>query len=102
MIFILVTCADTAQAEMIAHKVVEDRVAACAQIMSPHHSVYRWQDKVESATEVNLLIKTQSALFDAVKAAVLGIHSYEMPCIVSWRVEEGHAPYLEWLAAQTT
>lgn len=102
MIFILVTCADAAQAQAIAHKVVEDRVAACAHIMPPHQSVYRWQGKVESAAEVNLLIKTQSALFEAVKATVLDIHSYEVPCIVSWRAEEGHAPYLEWLAAQTT
>jgi len=98
----MVTCADAAQAEKIAHKVVEDRLAACAQIMPPHKSVYRWQDKIEVGTEVNLLIKTQMALFDAVRTAVLGIHSYEVPCIVSWRVEDGHGPYLEWLTAQTS
>ena len=87
---------------MIAQALVERRLAGCVQIMPQHKSVYRWQDKVEVATEVNLLIKTQIALFDAVKTAVLGIHSYEVPCIVSWRVEDGHGPYLEWLTAQTS
>ena len=102
MIFILVTCADTAQAEDMAYKLVEDRLAACVQVMPPHKSVYTWQGQVQSAAEVNLLIKTQSTLFDAVKAVVLRMHSYEVPCIVSWRVEDGHRPYLEWLAAQTS
>ena len=101
MIFILVTCADATQAEVIAHKLVEDRLAACVQIMPPHKSVYRWQGKVESAAEVNILIKTQSTLFDAVKGAVLALHSYEVPLIASWRAEDVHEPYQEWLLAQT-
>ena len=101
MIFILVTCADTPQAEKIAEKLIAERLAACVHIMPPHQSIYRWQGKVERTVEVNLLIKTQSTLFDAVKAAVLDIHNYDVPCIVSWRAEDGHGPFLDWVSEQT-
>lgn len=101
VIFILVTCADTAQAEGIADKLVNERLAACVHIMPPHKSVYHWQGQVTRAAEVNILIKTQSTLFDAVKAAVLAVHSYDVPCIVSWRAEDGHQPFMDWVTAQT-
>lgn len=101
MIFILVTCADAAEAETIARAVVEKQLAACAHVMAPHTSLYRWQGRVERATEVNVLIKTQSTLFDAVKAEVLAMHGYEVPGIVSWRAEDGHGPFLAWVSEQT-
>lgn len=102
MIFILVTCADNEEAKTIAHALVEERLAACVHIMPPHNSVYRWQGKLEQAQEVNILIKTQSHLFESVGARVRALHSYEVPCIVSWTVEKGHPPYIEWLVQQTS
>ena len=101
MIFILVTCADAGQADAIAHKVVESRLAACVQVMPPHRSVYRWQGKVESAEEINILIKTRAERFEDVRQAVLAMHSYEIPCIVSWPVAQGHGPFVDWVAEQT-
>jgi periplasmic divalent cation tolerance protein len=101
MIFILVTCADAAQAEAIAGRVVEERLAACVHVMPPHRSVYRWQGKVERAEEINILIKTRAERFEDVRRAVLAMHSYEVPCIVSWAVTQGHGPFMDWVAEQT-
>lgn len=101
MIFILVTCADAAQAEAIAGRVVEERLAACAHVMPPHRSVYRWQGKIERAEEVNILIKTRAERFEDVRRAVLAMHSYEVPCIVSWPAAQGHGPYMDWIVEQT-
>lgn len=101
MIFILATCTDSAQAEAIGRTLVEQRLAACAHIMQPHRSIYRWQGKVETAQEVNLLIKTRAPLFEDVRKAVVALHSYEVPAIVSWPVSAGHEPYLAWLTEQT-
>lgn len=101
MIFILVTCPSLDEAETIAGFVVERRLAACAHVMAPHRSVYRWQGKVERAEEINILIKTSAERFDDVRQAVLAMHSYEVPCIVSWPAAEGHGPYMDWVGEQT-
>ncbi|MBU0858542.1 MAG: divalent-cation tolerance protein CutA [Alphaproteobacteria bacterium] len=101
MIFVFVTCVDEAEAARIAEMVVEQKLAACAHIMPPHRSVYRWQGKVEQAAEVNLLIKTRADLFEDVRSAVAAAHSYDVPCIVSWPVTDAHAPFLDWVQAET-
>jgi periplasmic divalent cation tolerance protein len=94
---VLTTAGSREEAEKIAHALVEGSLAACVNIVSPIHSVYRWQGKVESATEHLLLIKTTAALFDAVAKAVRELHSYELPECIELSIEGGSAEYLEWI-----
>jgi periplasmic divalent cation tolerance protein len=101
MIFILVTCAGRDEAQTIAAALVDERLAACVHIMPAHTSLYRWQGKVEQAEEVNILVKTRAERFESVRERVVALHSYDVPCIVSWVADNGHAPYLAWLAEQT-
>jgi periplasmic divalent cation tolerance protein len=101
MILILVTCADAAQAEIIARALVDRSLAACVHIMPPHKSVYRWEGRMQEGAETNILIKTRAALFADVEAAVISLHSYDVPCIVSWDAAQGHAPFLSWVDGQT-
>lgn len=95
------TCADNSEAQKIARAVVEERFAACANIMAPHQSVYHWDGKVQEGQEVAVILKTRFDLFDALKSRVLELHSYECPCIVALPIEAGHAPFLRWVVDET-
>ena len=88
-------------AEKIARNLVEERLAACVNIVPGVRSIYRWKNKVEAATEVILIAKTRATLFDKLEKRAKELHSYECPCIVAWPIEAGHAPYLEWIAQET-
>ncbi len=85
----------------IASALVELRLAACVQIVGPIESVYRWQGKVETATEWQCWIKTRRELFQKVEQAIRDRHSYDVPEILAMPVLEGSDPYLEWLADET-
>jgi periplasmic divalent cation tolerance protein len=100
-IFLYVTCPDREEAGKIASALVEQRLVACANIMAPHEAVYQWKGKVESATEIAIVMKTRSDLFEDVKEAILKLHSYETPCIVALPIEKGHAPFLRWVEEET-
>jgi periplasmic divalent cation tolerance protein len=101
-LFLYMTCPDRDEAHKIASALVEKRLVACANIMAPHDAVYQWKGKVETATEVAVIMKTQSHLFEMVKDAVLELHSYETPCLVALSIEKGHEPFLHWIEAETT
>ena len=94
---VLTTAASREEAEKIAHALVERRLAACANIIGPIHSVYRWQGKVETAAEHLLLIKTTAARLDAVAGAIRELHSYELPECIQLSIEGGSADYLQWI-----
>ena len=94
---VLTTAGSREEAEKIAHALVERRLAACANIVGPVHSVYRWQGQVESAAEHLLLIKTTASLFDAVAAAIRELHSYDLPECIQLPIEAGSAEYLKWI-----
>src|SRR5580698_5210339 len=94
---VLCTCADREQAERIAHRLVEQHLAACVNILPGVHSVYRWQGAVESAAEVLLLIKTSSARNLEVQSTVASLHSYEVPEFLVLPVLGGSNAYLAWL-----
>ena len=96
---VLCTCADREEAERIAHRLVEQHLAACVNILPGVHSVYRWQGAVESATEVLLLIKTSSARNQEVQSTVASLHSYEVPEFLVLPVLGGSNAYLAWLGA---
>lgn len=89
--------ADAAEAERISRTVVEERLAACVNILGPCRSIYRWQGAVESAEEVPAILKTTAAQADALIARISALHSYDLPCIVVWPVDKLLAGYAEWV-----
>jgi periplasmic divalent cation tolerance protein len=90
------------EARRIADALVERRLAGCVHIAGPVESVYRWQGKIETATEWQCWIKTRLEHYEAVEAAIRELHSYEVPEILVLPVIAGSASYLKWLADETT
>src|ERR1700689_245451 len=101
-IVVLVTCGSAKEARKIARAVVEERLAACANILaSPVHSVYRWKGRVESAKEILLIIKTTKAGFPKLKAQVNRLHTYDVPEIIALPIAAGASNYLKWISEST-
>ena len=94
---VLTTCADREQAERIAHRLVEQHLAACVNILPGVQSIYRWQGKVETAAEVLMVIKTSADLVSEVELTIAGLHSYEVPEFLVLPVFAGSHAYLAWL-----
>jgi periplasmic divalent cation tolerance protein len=96
---VLVTCRSAREAERIARSLVETRLAACGNILrNPVRSIYRWKEKIESAREVLLIIKTSRRRLPKLQATVKRMHSYEVPEIVALPITAGSQSYLSWLA----
>jgi periplasmic divalent cation tolerance protein len=98
---VYIVTADMAEAERIAEALVQDRLAACANILGAIRSVYRWQGKVERADEIAMIAKTTSVLFDRLAERVRALHSYDTPAIVAWPIVAGDAAYLDWIRDET-
>jgi periplasmic divalent cation tolerance protein len=94
---VLTTCGSHEEARKIAYAFIERRLAACVNIVPQVESIYRWQAKVETATEWLLVIKTSAAAFPRLRDALSELHSYEMPECVAIGIEDGSAAYLEWI-----
>ena len=98
---VITTCGSEEEAQKIARELVERRVAACVNIISPIQSIYRWQGKVENATEWLLLIKTTTEKFDAVRDAIRELHSYDLAECIMVSIEDGSQEYLDWIDKNT-
>ena len=96
-LLVLTTTGSQAEAEKIAHTLVDRRLAACVNIVPKIQSVYRWEGKVESAEEYLLLIKTRQGREADVCAAIRELHSYELPECIAITVEWGSKEYLQWV-----
>ena len=101
-LLVLTNLPDADSAGRIGRLLVEQRLAACVNILAPCTSVYRWNDAVETATEIPLLIKTTLARYPALQAALTEVHPYELPEIIAVPVHEGLPAYLAWVGAETT
>lgn len=101
LVSVWVTCANTDEAEKLAGALVEERLAACANVLPGVTSIYRWQGAVQRDAEVGLLLKTRGELFDRVAARIRDLHGYEVPCVVAWPIEDVSEPYAQWVRAQT-
>jgi periplasmic divalent cation tolerance protein len=96
------TTAGSAQdAQRLAHELVARRLVACAQVLGPIRSVYRWEGAVHDDEEHLLVLKTRAALVEDVKAAVDELHPYDVPELVVVAVTDGSGAYLDWIDAQT-
>jgi periplasmic divalent cation tolerance protein len=100
-LLVLTTLPDRASAEHLAAALVEMRAAACVSILGDCTSVYRWQGKTETASEIPLLIKTTSAAYARLEAAILAQHPYELPEIIAVPVSAGLPAYLQWVVQET-
>lgn len=96
-LLILTTTESKSEAEKIAQALVERRLAACVNVIPQIRSIYRWKDKVESAEEFLLLIKTTKENESAVQAAIRELHSYDLPECISILIDGGSAEYLKWI-----
>ena len=94
--------ADADEAERIARAVVGERLAACANILGPCRSIYRWQGRIEEADEVAAIFKTAEAAAPRLVARIAALHSYEVPAITVWPISEVPAPYAESVATQSS
>ena len=88
-------------AERIARSLVEERLAACAQVTGPITSTYRWQGKIETAQEWQCWAKSRCNLYDRVEQTIRRLHPYEVPEILAMPIAAGSADYLAWLEAET-
>ena len=100
-LLVLTNLPDAASAQTLATLLVEQRLAACVNILAPCSSVYRWQDKIETASEIPLFIKTTAERYAALAAAIRAHHPYELPEIVAVSIERGLPEYLAWVAQAT-
>jgi len=94
------TVATEEEAGAIAKLLVEQRLAACVQVLGPMTSHYRWQGKMETAREYLCLAKSRAALYPAIEAAIKTAHSYEVPEIIAMPIIGGSKGYLAWLAEE--
>lgn len=99
-IVVLVTCGSVKEARRIARAVVEQRLAACVNVVqSPVESMYRWKGRVETAKEFLLFIKASRRRFAALEAEIRRLHSYDVPEIIALPIERGSREYLAWISA---
>ena len=98
---ILSTCPDADTAQRLARILVEERLAACVSLLLGGVSTYRWQGRVEQATEVQLLAKTPADRRDALMARLAELHPYELPEILAVETAAGLPAYLDWVTAET-
>jgi periplasmic divalent cation tolerance protein len=96
---VLTTLENPDEGERLARLIIESELAACVQILPPMTSIYRWEGKIERASETLLLIKTTRAAYHTLEKLIIQNHSYQTPEILSLTVESGLKDYLDWLTA---
>lgn len=102
LVVVLCTVPDDATAERLAKGLVEERLAACVNAIAGVKSFYRWQGKIESDTEIQLVIKTRADRFDALAAWISENHPYDVPEIVAIPADRVSDGYFAWAVEQTS
>ncbi|MGB5985426.1 MAG: divalent-cation tolerance protein CutA [Desulfobacterales bacterium] len=99
--WVYVTAGSQDEARTLAQTLVQERLAACANLLQNMESIYYWNDALQLDREVVLILKTRGAHFEKLKQRVLELHSYDCPCILALPVMGGHSPFLQWIREQT-
>ncbi|NSW85029.1 MAG: divalent-cation tolerance protein CutA [Syntrophobacteraceae bacterium] len=102
VLIVLVTAGKEEESLAIARAVVEEKLAACVNIIPRIRSIYRWKGEVCDDHEFFLVMKTRSDLFPSLQSRVRELHSYEVPEIVAFPVEQGLSEYLSWVSESTS
>jgi periplasmic divalent cation tolerance protein len=100
-IVVLITASNDGEAASIAKAIVEERLAACANIVRDIRSIYRWQGNIEDDNEALLVVKTRYGLFRQLVERVKQLHSYDVPEIIALPIIDGSADYLNWIQEST-
>ncbi len=96
-----ITAGSRDEAKKIGRVLVEERLAACANIIDGMESIYWWQDKLAEDREAILIVKTRADFVARVTERVKTLHSYSVPCVVALPILDGNPAYLDWLGAET-
>jgi periplasmic divalent cation tolerance protein len=96
---LMTTIASREEADALANRLVSSRLAACVNIVGPISSVYRWKGAVERSEEFLLLIKSTEAQVQPIQEMLRELHSYEVPELISFAIQDGLQAYLDWIAA---
>ncbi len=96
-IVVLVTLPSMEEAQSLGRTLVEERLVACANLLPPIRSIYRWEGEVQEGNEVLVLLKSTTARFEALRARVVELHPYACPEVIALPVQQGHEPYLRWI-----
>lgn len=99
-LIVITNLPDRQSADRLARHLVDARLAACANIFPPCHSVYRWEGKVETAEEIPMLLKTTRRNYPALESSLRDAHPYEVPEILAVEAD-GLPAYLDWVVAET-
>lgn len=102
VLLVLTNLPDLDSARRMAEALVDERAAACVNILTGCSSVYRWQGKIETANETPMLIKTTQAAYGRLESLIRAHHPYELPEIIAVPVITGLPGYLQWVAQETT
>jgi periplasmic divalent cation tolerance protein len=100
-LIIFVTAASEQEATTIGRTLVEEGLAACANVISSIRSIYRWKGEVWDEKEALILIKSREELFESIRSRVRELHSYEVPEVTAIKLEDGDTDYLQWIEAVT-
>jgi periplasmic divalent cation tolerance protein len=98
---IFITTSSLDEAEKIGRALVEEKLVACSNIISPIRSIYRWQGKICDDKEALIILKTKKKLFKQIEKRVKALHSYDVPEVISMPIIEGSNEYLSWLKNET-
>ena len=100
-LLVITSCPDEESANAVALAVIKARLAACVNILPRVQSVYRWQGKVESTSEIPLFFKSSAASYPALETKIQELHPYDLPEIIALPLSHGLPTYLNWVAAET-
>ena len=101
VVALLLTAPDEETGRRIARALVEERLAACVNVLPGVCSIYRWKGAVEEASEVMLVAKTRASRAAALAARVRALHPYELPEVLALPVTDGSQAYLRWVVAES-
>ena len=99
---VLTNCSNSEEARAIAKSLVENKLAACVNIIPKITSIYSWKDEIVEDEEYLLFIKTRKNHFRLVKKEIRRLHSYELPEIIMLQIKKGSKEYLEWIKSETS
>tara|TARA_B100000959_G_scaffold284409_1_gene355977 strand:- start:2045 stop:2449 length:405 start_codon:yes stop_codon:yes gene_type:complete len=100
-IVIYITTGSISEAKKIGHTLVEEKLVACSNIISPIHSIYSWQGKICDDKEVLMVLKSKHKLFNQIVKRVEELHSYDVPEIIAMPITEGSSKYISWINEET-
>ncbi|MDB4959187.1 MAG: divalent ion tolerance protein [Myxococcales bacterium] len=101
VVVVISTFPSADKAAEVARTLVTEQLAACANLVGPVRSIYRWKGELQDDSETLAVIKTTTERLEALKSRLVALHPYELPEVIALPVADGHAPYLAWIASET-